>query len=202
MDRRRFLKQLAAALSAPALTIAARAGAAGTGALQSDPERILDLPAGYRYTVVSSAGVAMADGLRVPFAHDGMAAFPAEDGRVILVCNHELGPADFERSAFAAADASAMRALDDKLYDPGRAVTPGTGATTTSVYNPRSGATERQHLSLAGTELNCAGGPTPWGSWLSCEECFESPGRDLSAGKLVRREKNHGYVFEVSAYDE
>jgi secreted PhoX family phosphatase len=57
----------------------------------------------------------------------------------------------------------------------------------------------RQHLSLAGTELNCAGGPTPWGSWLSCEECFEGPGTGFSRGRLVTRDRKHGYVFEVPA---
>jgi secreted PhoX family phosphatase len=42
-----------------------------------------------------------------------------------------------------------------------------------------------QRVSLAGTLNNCAGGPTPWQSWLTCEEDTSVLG------------KPHGYVFEV-----
>jgi secreted PhoX family phosphatase len=141
----------------------------------------------------------MDDGLRVPHAHDGMAAFEGTDGRVILVCNHELKPADQKGGAFADGLADLPAQVIEKIYDVGGNKTPGAGGTTTTIYNPATRKTERQHLSLAGTEINCAGGATPWGSWLSCEECFESPGNDLSAGRLVHRDKHHGYVFEVSA---
>jgi secreted PhoX family phosphatase len=128
-----------------------------------------------------------------------MAAFPGENGRIILVCNHELTPAYFDHSAFVNGFDAQPDAVTDRVYDQGGGETPGAGGTTTTVYNPKTQTTERQHLSLAGTELNCAGGPTPWGSWLSCEECFESPGPDMSAGRIVHRDKNHGYVFEVPA---
>ena len=202
MDRRRFLQSLAVVATAPALSWPGRAADASVGPLLPDPGRILDLPDGYSYTVVSRAGDLMSDGLRVPRAHDGMAAFTGIDGRINLVCNHEIGPANFDHGAFADAYPTLAQGAKGKVYDHGGGRTPGAGGTTTTVYNPQTGQTERQHLSLAGTELNCAGGPTPWGSWLSAEECFESAGWGWSAGRIVEREQPHGYVFEVPALHE
>lgn len=202
VDRRRFLQGLAVAAASPALAKTVRAGEATLGSLRPDPGRILDLPEDFSYRVVSRAGARMNDGLLVPHNHDGMAAFAGDDGRVILVCNHEIEPAYFAQSAFAPSFDEIPQEVKDRMYDLGGGSTPGTGGTTTTVYNPTTGETERQHLSLAGTELNCAGGPTPWGSWLSCEEVFKSPGLGLSAGRIVRRDKSHGYVFEVPARSE
>ena len=199
MDRRRFLQSLAAAAATPAVSVSGRAADPAIGPLRPDPARLLDLPDGYRYTIVSRAGTPMSDGMVVPHAHDGMAAFPGEDGRVILVCNHELQPAYFNRGPFVPEFAAQPEAVRSRVYDPGGGKTPGAGGTTTKIYNPRTRATEKEFLSLAGTEVNCAGGPTPWGSWLSCEECFESPGPGWSVGRIVSREQRHGYVFEVPA---
>lgn len=199
LDRRRFLKALAAAAAVPTLSTKSRASDAKVGPLLPDPGQLIDLPEGYGYTVVSRAGDRMTDGLLVPHAHDGMAAFAGADGNIILVCNHEIGPGYFERSAFAPSFQATPDSVRARVYDAGGDRTPGAGGTTTTIYDPASRAVVEQYLSLAGTELNCAGGPTPWGSWLSCEEVFKLPGSGFSAGRIVKRDKAHGYVFEVPA---
>ena len=181
----------------PALPLRSRAAMTTLGPLRADPAAILDLPADFAYTVVSTAGMRMDDGLLVPHAHDGMAAFPGEDGRVVLVCNHELAPSKQEHGAFVGLEAPDFERVRPYLYDAGGGSTPGVGGTTTTIYNPASREVERRHLSLGGTEKNCAGGPTPWGSWLSCEECFEGPGTGLKDLRFVMRDEPHGYVFEV-----
>lgn len=160
------------------------------GELQPDPDRLLDLPPGFSYRVISRTGEEMDDGLLVPGMHDGMAAFAGKKGRVILVCNHELKHGQAGLGPFGAKNERLTPAVRRKLYDAGTH-SPVPGGTTTTVYHPRTGEVEKRFLSLAGTERNCAGGPTPWGSWLSCEESVQPAGGDYT--------KDHGWIFEVPA---
>jgi secreted PhoX family phosphatase len=67
----------------------------------------------------------------------------------------------------------------------------GLGGTTTVVYDTENQTVRRQFLSLTGTIRNCAGGPTPWNSWLTCEETVQRANDTFA--------KDHGYVFEVPA---
>lgn len=202
LNRRRFLKSIiAAAATPPLLSGGALAGPSGPPQtrLRRDPAGILDLAHGLEYRVVSRHGAPMSDGLVVPGAHDGMAAFPGPDGRVTIICNHELDGGYLRFSAFGEDYPSIPEDMRDRVYDLGDGVTPGLGGTTTTIWNPAVGETERQFLSLAGTEVNCAGGPTPWGSWLSCEESFATAGATLTLRGRFVRERDHGYVFEVPA---
>ena len=50
---------------------------------------LLELPEGFRYASFGWTGDPLDGGKFTPGAHDGMAAFPGSDGRVLLIRNHE-----------------------------------------------------------------------------------------------------------------
>lgn len=169
--------------------------------LVADPKQLIDLPEGFSYQVLSQHGMTMSDGYRVPGLSDGMAAFSTDDGRITLVRNHEIKPFEFHYQPFANEDQKAK--LDSTLiYDRGEGHTPGLGGTTTLVFNPKAREVEAEYLSLIGTEVNCAGGITPWGTWISCEETSNRAGVGTDEDEKFRlaqaiREKDHGFNFEV-----
>ena len=207
MSRRHFLRQ-AAAVSAGfgGLKLFVLAGGASArlapesrtgrfGPLVPDPDGVFDLPEGFSYRIISRFGDVMDDGLLVPHRPDGMAAFPGPDGRVILVCNHEVSAGrEREEGAFGPDFALARRLAATDLFDPGRDFNPAGGGTTTIVYDPATGEAVRRFLSLAGTLRNCAGGPTPWNIWITCEESVVGPTDTLA--------RAHGWAFEVPATTE
>lgn len=159
--------------------------------LVTDPQGMLDLPEGFSYTVVSETGGKMSDGFFRPGRPDGMACFahPSDAAKCILMRNHENWPDTEGGSPFGDEDELLGQLQDGKLYDRKLDGRPFFGGVTTVVYDLRNKRIEREFLSLTGTAGNCAGGATPWGSWLSCEESsVRAPGE---------AQKDHGYVFEV-----
>jgi len=176
---------LASALAQP--TPEDRNEVTGYGPLKPDPAGLFDLPQGFSYRVVSRAGQTMDDGLITPPRFDGMGCFPLGGDQVALVRNHELRTPG--TGAFGPADALASKVAAEKVYDrtPAGALLPG--GTTSLVWDLRQQRLVTHHLSLAGTSINCAGGVTPEGSWLSCEETEVQRGPDAG--------KDHGWVFEV-----
>ena len=163
----------------------------GYGDLLPDPDGILNLPKGFSYKIISKKGTPMSDGFLVPGAADGMATFNV-DNKVVIIRNHELSPGDLENGPFGM-DAKNLPsgAMRDLVYDFGSGKNVGVGGTSTIVFDEKNQTIEKEYLSLVGTVRNCAGGPTPWNSWISCEEST------LRADGTL--EKDHGYNFEVKA---
>lgn len=206
MDRRTFISNLALSTAGIALASAtftrrdglmaqtsdlAKLRAYGYGdlvpmATKNTGETFLKLPKGFEYNVIGRGGTVMSDGRTTPVLHDGMATFKV-GGELRVVRNHEVhgGRVPREGTAIGASN----------HYDES-----APGGTTTLVIDPKTRTIVRDFVSLSGTLFNCSGGPTPWGSWISCEESTYGPTVRIRNGVPVGGfPKQHGYCFEVSA---
>ncbi len=166
-------------------------GALRRRAAENTGQEILALPDGFRYTAFGATGDKMSDGHITPGAHDGMATLNHR-GKIRIVRNHEVRNKPEESGAYGSLETA---------YDPR-----GGGGTTTLIVDPETRLLERDFVSLNGTIVNCAGGRTPWGTWISCEESTAGEGisqvyhKDETLGGGFARP--HGYNFEVSFLDD
>ncbi|MET9103011.1 alkaline phosphatase PhoX [Streptomyces antibioticus] len=162
-------------------TAAAGHGGVGYGPLLPDPRGVLALPAGFGYRIITHSGkTRLESGEFTPSNHDGTATFEGPRGTTLLVNNHELkGP----RANWA----HPVPLTEGLVYDPAAA-----GGCTVVEVRPDGRVAE--WVGIAGTSTNCAGGRTPWGTWLTCEENSDRAG-------VNGMTRDHGYVFEVDPAD-
>lgn len=161
----------------PALRAAQRGQVVSPGLKQAGPE--LSLPPGFSYKTMASFGSAMTDGFVTPPIHDGMGVYAVPGGGYRIVRNHELGDSNDIGPGSVLADPATA-------YDP-----TAPGGTVTLVLDAHANLISH-FISLNGTDSNCSGSPTPWGTWLTCEETTVGTGGGWS--------KPHGYMFEVDAF--
>lgn len=208
MDRRLFISNLtvsSASLALACTSLSRRVEAfADTGELtglraagygdliptasRNTGETLLALPRGFEYDVFGKKGVVMSDGRPTPPLHDGMWTFKVKN-ELRIVRNHEVS---FPKTPVTGSAIGTGNHYDETAP----------GGTTTLVIDPKTCTVVRDFVSLSGTLINCAGGPTPWGSWISCEETTLGPTVRTNARTGVKTggyPKPHGYCFEVSA---
>ncbi len=172
INRRNFIASSSGALTF-ASTLTSAFGAATPSfkqpTLVPDKNKLLNLPEGFRYSIIDRMGQMMDDGYASPGLPDGMACFDIGDNKLALMRNHELNPSQKRFSAVFPAKHMPEESYDKNSY----------GGVSRIVFDKTSMRILRKNLVLLGTNINCAGGPSPWG-WLSCEETTV---------------KNHGFVF-------
>lgn len=151
---------------------------------QTTGQAMLALPAGFTYRIVQRSGDRMSDGNPCPGIFDGMAAYPGRNGDVVLIRNHENRSRPGEIPVVVPTG---------KRYDPDVNVRGG----NTKLRVSKQGELLESFGVLGGTHTNCAGGTTPWDTWITCEEIFDygATESNVAPGTGVP----HGYIFRVPA---
>jgi len=147
-----------ASATGAALLPSARVAAAQTASAGESPYGSIDglapnadgvvVPDGFTARVVAVAGEPVArTEHRWHLFPDGAATFDDGNGGWHYVCNSEVF----------------------------NFMTPASGGASAIHFSPQGEVLDAYPI-LEGSHSNCAGGPTPWGTWLSCEEAYVGDG--------------------------
>ena len=133
---------------------------------------LLALPEGFSYISYGWTGQIMDDGFPTPTDHDGMAVVAKQGSIISMVRNHEMSQGETP-------------------LNPGPAYSPNevrsTGGTTNLFFDIAKSEWVSSYGSLGGIIRPCAGGATPWGTWIAAEETFQYDTNGVP----------HGWVSEV-----
>ena len=132
------------------------------------PSSLIQLPEGFHYRVIADESTLYSDGTPRPGDADGMGAFPGPNNTTILCVNHELSPGELPVVPPVAGHYDAQASAGTSIMQIGA-----------------NRELRQAWVSSSGTTRNCAGGVTPWGTWITVEETL-LPG--------------HGWAFEVDPY--
>lgn len=137
---------------------------------------IIELMQGFQCKVLLRRGDLLSEGTPRPANADGMCAVPGPNNTTVLCLNHELAYSSSHPVPHVAGD-----------YDPN-----AVGGTSVVLVSPEDRSVIGSWISSSGTVRNCAGGVTPWGTWITVEENEDLPGSSAT--------KSHGWAFEVDPY--
>ena len=133
---------------------------------------LITLPPGFQYRVLADESTVYSDGSARPGDADGMGTFPGPNNTTVLCVNHELSPGEEPVVPPVAGH-----------YDPN-----ASGGTSVMLVGPNRKLLEAW-VSSSGTSRNCAGGVTPWNTWITVEE-------NLATNGIY----THGWAFEIDPF--